>query len=499
MNFNYRFRALSLITSLCFFGLMSCTDLEPIGDGFIFDQEVDGNFIPDNAPELANTAYNNLSIFAEQNNVYSLYEHTSDEMIPPTRGVDWGDNGVWRTLHAHTWDATHAHVLSAWNDMNQRLFGTQAILAAQPLSDRNRADALFLQGFYTWHVLDLFGQVPFRGFNDGVDVLPRVIPRAEAIDQAIDNVEESISNLPSLGPGQNVQGSKAAAYTMLTRMYLNKAVYKASNPAGPYAHDNADLMKVIEYADLVTAEGYDFEDDYFSIFEAGDNSEVILYSNNGSPQNRYYMTLHYDSPLSGWNGFTTIAELYDSFEAGDPRLGQDATPDGSQYSGIATGFLEGQQFSDDGVAIIEQRGQTPLIFTKDVPLSGANVKQGIRVIKYHPATAGKYIMLRYAEAMMNKAEAQLRMGDNAGALATVNAMRTARGGAPMASIDEASMLQERAREMYWEGYRRVDQVRFGTFNGSWTGKEDSDASRVLFPIPQQALDSNPNLQQNAGY
>jgi hypothetical protein len=108
-------------------------------------------------------------------------------------------------------------------------------------------------------------------------------------------------------------------------------------------------------------------------------------------------------------------------------------------------------------------------------------------------------MLRYAEAMMNKAEAQLRMGDNAGALATINAMRTARGGAPMASIDEASMLQERAREMYWEGYRRVDQVRFGTFNGAWTGKDPSDASRVLFPIPQQALDSNPNLEQNAGY
>lgn len=502
MNLNYLKKGLVAVSALSFIGLAGCTDLEPFDQDSVFNEVVDGVVIPGNATGLVEAAYNGLDVFTNQDNVYSLFQHTSDELIPPTRGVDWGDNGVWRTLHAHTWDPTHSFVLQGWNDMNRRLFATQEILAAES-TDAQKADARFLQGFYTWHVVDLFGSVPFREFGEGADVLPRTIPRAEAIDQAIGNIESAVSMLPSTGPGQNVVGSKAAAYNMLTRMYLNKAVYKADNPAGPYSHSNDDLMKVVEYADLVTAEGYEFEDEYFSIFEDGANSEAILYSNNGSSQNRYYMTLHYDSPLSGWNGFTTIAELYDTFEADDPRLGFDATPDGSEFSGVATGFLIGQQLNDDGEAIIEQRGQTPLVFTKDVPLAGANVKQGIRVIKYHPGRAGKYVIMRYAESQMNKAEALLRMGDNAGALAVINTMRAARGGSALGSIDEAEMLDERARELYWEGLRRTDQIRFGTFTGAestWTGKPDqSDPTRVLFPIPQQAIDSNPNLEQNPGY
>ena len=493
-------RGLSVVLSCALFGLYSCTNLDPIGEDSIFvPVSEDGVAIPDNAEALVVASYNEMAVFTDQANVYSLFQHTSDEMLPPTRGVDWGDNGVWRTLHAHNWDPTHAYVLSAWNDMNRRLFLTQEILAAQPLTDEQAAQARFLQGFYTWYVLDLYGQVPFRDFGQGVDELPRVIPRAEAIDQAIGNIEEAIGALPSVGPGENIRGNKAAAYTMLTRMYLNRAVYVADNPAGPYSFNNEDLMKVVEYADLVTQEGYNFEDDYFSIFEAGENSEAILYSNNGSPQNRWFMTLHYNQTPSGWNGFTTIAELYESFDEDDPRFGREATPDGTPFSGVATGFLEGQQVGDDGQQLFTRNG-APLVFTEDIQLAGARENAGIRVIKYHPGRAGKYIMLRYAEAMLNKAEALFRMGDTNGALEVINTMRAARGGSELSSIDEAEMLDERAREMYWEGIRRTDQIRFGTFTDTWTGKDNpSDPTRVLFPIPQLAIDSNPNLVQNPGY
>ncbi|NJC25354.1 RagB/SusD family nutrient uptake outer membrane protein [Neolewinella antarctica] len=501
MKINYLKKGVAFCLAFSMVGLFSCTDLEAIESDSDFDQEVGGIVMPDNPTELVEAAYNNLAIFTEQNNVYSLYQHTSDEMIPPTRGVDWGDNGVWRTLHAHTWDATHAHVLTAWNDMNQRLFATQVILAANP-SVEQRADALFLQGFYTHKVLDLYGVVPFREFNDGVDDLPRVISRAEAIDQAIANVEEALPGLPSLAPGENFTGSKAAANLLLTQLYLNRAVYKADNPAGPYSFNNDDLMKVVEYADAIAEDGYKVDSNYFSIFEAGTNSEAILYSNNGTPQNRWFMTLHYNNNPSGWNGFASIAELYDSFEEGDPRFGTEAEPDGTEFSGIGTGFLQGQQVGDDGQNLTTRNG-APLVFTDDVSLAGAAEGAGVRVIKYHPGRSDKYIMMRYSEAMLNKAEALFRMGNTADALAVINGMRTARGGPQLANLDEAEMLDERAREMYWEMTRRSDQIRFGTFTGegsTWTGKPDqSDDSRVLFPIPQQALDSNPNLTQNEGY
>ena len=485
-----------LCTALCF-GLFGC-EIEPEPTDSVFLETGGDGQVGGDPTQLVTAAFNDLSFFQDQANQYSLFQHTSDEMIPPTRGVDWGDNGVWRTLHAHSWDATHEQVLSAWNALNERLLKTEEILISGPNAEQ-AAQARFLQGFYMWHILDLYGVVPFRDLTIALDELPEIISRPDAINRAIDLVEQAIPDLPSVGPGQNQSGSKAAAYAMLTRMYLNKAVYLADNPAGPYSHSDGDLAKVVEYADLLTEEGYSFEEDYFDIWSTEEDTERILVAPQTTGENRWMMTLHYSQNPSGWNGFTTISELYDSFEEDDPRIGVDANPDGSPFSGIAVGFLEGQQLSDDGEEIVDERTGRDLVFMDDVVLNGAGTAEGIRVIKYHPARSNGYVILRYSMAMLDKAEAMLRMGNSDEALDVINTMRSARGGNELSSIDEAGMLDERARETYWEGVRRVDQVRFGTFNDAWTEKAASDGSRVLFPIPQQALDSNPNLEQNAGY
>ena len=139
-------------------------------------------------------------------------------------------------------------------------------------------------------------------------------------------------------------------------------------------------------------------------------------------------------------------------------------------------------------------------FTDDVPLAGAATDKGIRVIKYHPADAGKYILARYGDALMMKAEAQLRGGTGgaAAALVTVNLIRAKRSAALLTSIDVAGMADERGREVYWEGGRRTDEVRFGTFL-TGPGVVNKDPGTVLYPIPADAVTSNPNLKQNAGY
>lgn len=426
--------------------------------------------------------------------------HPSDEMIPPTRGVDWSDNGVWRTLHAHTWDPTHSAVLGAWNQLNERVFKTNQILASNP-NPEQEAEAKFLRAFNMYLVMDYFGKVPFREVDEGVEVDPKVLNRQEAFDFILKDLTDALPNLPNTGPAAvNPRATQAAANAMLARLYLNKAVFTAANPEGPYTFDAADMTKVVEYCDAVTAAGYSLEDDYFTNFTTDATSEIIFTSPSGTPQNRWMMTLHYNQNPSGWNGFATLADFYAKFDDADQRKGRDATPDGSAFSGIALGFLEGQQYDDSGAEIIDERTQRPLQFTPDVPLAGAATDKGIRVIKYHPARAGQYIMLRYGDVVLMKAEAIMRGGSSSdSALDVVNDLRAKRGAPALSNLDEGAMLDERGREMYWEGTRRADQIRFNTFNKTWGEKTNTEAFRVLYPIPQQALDSNPNLEQNAGY
>ena len=63
------------------------------------------------------------------------------------------------------------------------------------------------------------------------------------------------------------------------------------------------------------------------------------------------------------------------------------------------------------------------------------------------------------------------------------------------------ILGERGRELYWEGHRRQDQIRFGTFLGPKTNKPDySPETAILLPIPQDAIDGLQGiLTQNPGY
>lgn len=496
---NSKFFLFLLPGLLGLFLMQACTDLTVKETDSILVTGGSTGSAPGDPAALLAASYTGLGEFTNQDYTYSLFEHVSDEMIPPTRGVDWGDNGVWRTLHAHTWDATHTYVTGSWNRLNERVYKCNQGLAANPTPEQ-AAQMKFLRAFYMYHIMDLWGQVPFRNVDEGVDVNPRVLSRSEAFDFVEKDLLEALPGLPAMGPvANNTVATKAAANMMLARLYLNKAVFKSGTPEGPYTFDNADMAKVIQYCDAITADGYALDADYFNIFKAGEATEIILNSPEGSPQNRVYMTLHYDQNPSGWNGFATLADFYAKFQDGDQRKGKPGAADGTPYSGVGYGFLVGQQYNDNGTQTINSRTGLPLSFTPECPLSGAATNQGIRVMKYHFGQYGKYILMRYGEVVLNKAEAQMRSGDAAGALATVNSLRAIRGAAPLASLDAAAMLDERGRELYWEGYRRDDQVRFGTFADTWSEKTVTDKFRVLYPIPQQALDSNPNLKQNSGY
>lgn len=153
----------------------------------------------------------------------------------------------------------------------------------------------------------------------------------------------------------------------------------------------------------------------------------------------------------------------------------------------------------------------------DFTNSGRLHNSGYRISKYQfsrtSPNANNFssvdiVLLRYAEIYMMRAEAKLRKGDNAGALADVNTVRTSRTAyapipAALPSMDLDIMYRELGFEFYWEGLRRTNQIRFGHYEDSWTEKTDADVNHRLFPIPQTAIDGASNtpdyLEQNEGY
>jgi len=502
----------TMVALVCLGTLASCTDL--------VTKEIDSKVIVTDASGATNTdptaalegCYNALQAFTDQASIYSLLEHTSDELIPPTRGVDWSDNGVWRSLYTHTWDASHSYINNAWNTLNQNAYNTQAVMEAGGVSAQQVAEAKFIRAFNRYYVIDFWGVLPDRKTSEGVDVTPRVLTRAEGFAIIEKDLNEALPDLPTVaaGPVPQPMASKAAANAILSRLYLNKAVYLAAAPEGPYTFDAADMGKVIKYAKAVMDDGYKLNANYFDNFKGtGPSTEVILTSTQGSPQNRVYMTLHYNQNPSGWNGFATLADFYEKFDNNDLRKGIPAgeipgLSFGDKFSGIGLGFLEGQQKDDTGANITDTRTGIPLQFSHDVPLSGAATNKGIRVMKYHPAFYDKYVLIRFAEVYLNMVEAKVRGGSDSSsptsALEDINALRAIRGADPLSAVSIDDVLDERGRELYWEGLRRIDLIRFQKFNTTWAEKgANADAFRVLYSIPQLAVDTNPNLKQNPGY
>lgn len=465
--------------------------------------------------------YSQLYGQTNQANTYALQEHPTDEMMGPTRGTDWGDFGTWRKLHTHTWTATHNQVNDTWDELNIGVFrASQVFSKATDVSIKGQAS--FLRAYFMFQIIDLYGQAPFRDPAGATSAIPTVFDRSAGTDFIIKDLEYAEANLPATSANIGIV-NKAAAQALLAKVYLNKAVYKATTVGGPFTFVKADMDKVIQYANSVTAAGYSLEPAgrYFQDF-AWDNStqsrgNIFGFYNTttnapASAKNRWRMGLHYNQTPDGWNGFTTLADFYKSFEPTDERRGV-AYPGLTDKIGLRAGFAVGQQFGPGGVAL-KQRGGQPLIFTPDVNLNFSTEAQGIRVFKYFPQpTAANgvnddnsdndYVILRYADVLLMKAEALMRGGTDPlgkSGIEIVNSIRTPRGASSLTTLDAAAMLAERGRELYYEGWRRNDLIRFEKFNDPVDQRpEKTDKTRTLYPVPQRAVDTNPNLKQNPGY
>jgi hypothetical protein len=507
-------------------------------------------------------AYNDLNtVMHGQDEIFSLQENTTDECLVPTRAGDWDDNGVWRVLHSHAWDATHGQVQQVFSNLGILESDATTTLALNPTTEQ-AAEATFLRSLAQYYFINLYGQVPYRtipNYNT-INASPVMTP-AEVVDTLVTNLTGIIPLLSASNP--NYAANPNAARFLLMKVLLNKQAFL--NPVTPAAQVAADMQEVHDLGVAIENSDQKINDStiglttaYFDNFgpnngggrsdSAGGESRenIFVYGNNGNATNtngtgngaiddRWMMALHYNSwdasgvyGSAGWNGFSTIADVYTAFDPTDVRRGNVAYPAGlanthgvSPISGLRVGLDSGAQYNENGVQEMDRRGnllsfQGPVAETETdlATLEGA----GIRGIKYYPDytqytghAANQLAIFRYADVLLMMAEADLSgaSGGSAEALSIVNALHAARGASPIAAIslvntgnlyDPTTILEERQKELWWESWRREDMIRMGVFLIAWDLKPaDVGTTYILFPIPVAQLVANPNLKQNKGY
>jgi hypothetical protein len=449
-----------------------------------------------------------------------MNEISGGEIVVPTRGSDWYDNGKWQGLWTHNWKADEADPIdNAWGEIfngigraNFTLGVVNSLPTPPPNIDNINAELKGLRAYYYYLGMDMFGQVPLvTDFNTDPNTVTNDKTRTEIFSFIEKEIKDNINLLPDKEPATYGRFTKWAAFMVLSKMYLNAQVYTGA-PAPRWADCIAACDSVINSGKYSLTANYL---DNFAVSNEGssENIFVVPFDKINIGGNSWEMrTLHYQSNLtfgliqSPWNGYCSTADYYNQFDDADTRKQM---------------FLVGQQYDASGNPLKDVQTGLPLIFSTHVnELSNPTDTfrlAGVRNVKYHPeagsppgVTNGQsndMVLFRLADAYLMRAEAKVRSAtDLTGALDDINKIRErAYGDAShdwtLADLTLPNILAERQREMSWEGWARQDAIRFGTFgNARNPGKKaDADTHWQIFPIPANRIIANPNLHQNPGY
>ncbi|ALM47988.1 carbohydrate-binding protein SusD [Flavobacterium psychrophilum] len=484
---------------------LSCTNL----DEELYDRVPDDQFgqTPTEIEALVGGAYSSLRGFSDAISnsfptceyVFFLNEVASDEATIPTRGTDWFDLGRYQQVQRHEWASDNAMILSAWRYCYAGIAKVNSIIYQVDKSGLTEqakmpiyAELKSIRAYYYYQLLDMFGNVPIVTNFEDVG-LPSNSTRKEVYDFV---ESELVASLPYLNA--NIVYSKFTknvAYGLLARLYLNSEAY----------------VGVARWQDCLTMcqniSGYTLTPDYFASFATNNqtSSEIIFaipYDQKAGTVGNYLssMSCHYlhrfaisatgDYPWSG-NGICAQPGVFSSFEDTDKRKAS---------------MIEGEQINlATGSVIIMDSGE-PLIYTEDITnFTNAKQNEGVRLGKYEMKAGEQWerdhdwVIMRYSEILMMQAECYVRLGQAGLAAPFVEQIRERAGLEMPATIDLEFIDKELLREFIFEGRRRTDNIRFGTFFQPWWEKGSTAPEKAIFPIPKTVLDTNSNLNQNPGY
>lgn len=380
--------------------------------------------------------------------------------------------------------------------------------AAEDILNSN-AEARFLRAFNYWVMLDIFGKSTFITEKDKIEPFftPREISRPELYKYIVDELK-AIEN--SLAPARTIEYGRvdqAAAWALLARIYLNAKVYTGTE----------QYTEALTYAKKVIDAGYSLHPNYAELFLA----------DNDKCKDEFIFTINCDGLRSQAYGNTTF---FVHAAAGDDN--KDFGVDGGWFGYRATRGLADKFFDltgkTDKRALFTTSKYKPTQAQIEIAKI-ADFNNGLHVCKYRNVRSDDkpvsdqtlkfsdvdFPVFRLAEMYLIYAEATARggAGDIDLAVTYINNLRKRaygndEGNVVAANIKPEFVLDERARELYWEGHRRTDLIRFGLLTTAsylwpWKGGVASgtavDDKYNLFPIPVSNINSNPNLTQNTGF
>lgn len=454
---------------------------------------------------------------------FYLQVASTDEAI-----IRWSDAGV-PDFHNMSWTPANTFNNAYYNRLGQQIaFANSFIDNAQALASDPEvgyyiAEARFIRAYAYYNVIDAFGKAPLVT-SSKADLKPAQNTRAELFNFVESELKDLEGKLKAARANEYGRVDVVAAQALLARLYLNAKVYIGQDK----------YTDCITYAKKVIASSYSL-----NTTDANNNGtaydELFLADNNSNgAQNEFIFLASFDglntktfggtafiihgatggnvnaSSLGindGWSGLTAPKEFVNKFEVSARNSNNEPT---AWKDKRAMFYTDGQTYENTDLKDFTKSGYAITKF-KNITSTGAAGKDPE---KKFPDT--DLPLIRLAEVYLTYAEAVLRGGtggDRATALGYINQLRSRAYGNASGNIADSNLtldfiLDERARELYWEGLRRTDLIRYGKFTGGaylWSFKGGAASGvavpdyRNLYPIPQDARTANENLTQNTGY
>ena len=484
--------------------------------------------------------------------IYDYNTLTTDEAMIPIRGGDWYDGGLWNAMYQHRWTADDQSLYDTWKyiykvivlaNKSLDIISSKSGLLSAAQQQEYRAEVRAIRAMFYYYAMDMFGRVPlvlstdeqryssqFQGQTDRSSVFHFVF---QELQQVLPSLPDQHSNKEGNYYGRITQ---PVVNFLLAKLALNAEIYMyddwtrgyANRPKGSDIHFSVPAADAsshggdkelnawetcIYYCDKLAEEGYVLEsDDAFNFSTHNETSKENIFTipmdkNIYTNQFHYlFRSYHYThGGVLGWGSENGTCATISTMKANHyGEADEDARCKMNFVAGVVK--VDGHELLMDNGKPLEYQ---PFEVAQNLTNSKFVKTAGARMAKYEvdrtsymdgKLQSNDIVLFRYADALLMKAEAKVRNGENGDE--ELKRIR-ARVGMPYRKATLDNILEERLLELVWEGWRRQDLIRFGKFTGAYDLRTplqgESSGYTTVFPIPQKCIDLNSELVQNKGY